>query len=199
MKELDTMTFAKHLIALAAVAAAVAAPLSAHAESDINTVSAAGQSASARLNFRVTVPKVIYLQVGTGTAFTDVTTVDEVAFVLTAGQVTTPGAVAGSAGVTARILGNGGNVSLTALGAAGGLANAPMSASIPWSAISGSSSNASLPHPAIGNGVAGAASSLTATAGIVNQTASWTFSYANAATVAAGDYTGQVTYTAALP
>jgi hypothetical protein len=194
------MKFAKHLIALAAVAAAVAVPMSAQAESDVNTVSSVGQSASARLNFRVTVPKVIYLQVGTGTAFSDVTTVDEVLFSLTAGQVTTPGAVAASgAGVTARILGNGGNVSLTALGAAGGLVNTPMSTSIAWSEITGTSSSASLPHPAIGNGVAGAASSLTAVAGIVNQTATWTFSYANAASVAAGDYTGQVTYTAALP
>ncbi len=193
------MKFAKHLMALAAVAA-VAVPMSAQAESDVNTVSSIGQSASARLNFRVTVPKVIYLQVGTGTAFTDVATVDEVLFSLTAGQVTTPGAVAASgAGVTARILGNGGNVSLTASGASGGLANAPMSTSIPWSDITGTSSSAGLPHPAIGNGAAGAASSLTATAGIVNQTATWTFSYANAATVAAGDYTGQVTYTAALP
>ena len=193
------MTFAKHLIALAAVAAAVAAPLSAHAESDINTTAAAGQSASARLNFRVTVPKIIFLQVGTGTAFSDVTTVDEVLFSLTAAQVTSASAVAGAAGVTARILGNGGNVSLTAAGASGGLANATAGTSIAWSSITGTSSSASLPHPAIGNGVAGAASSLTATAGIVNQTASWTFSYANAATVAAGDYTGQVTYTAALP
>ena len=163
------MKFAKHLIALAAVAAAVAVPMSAQAESDINTVAAVGQSASARLNFRVTVPNVIYLQVGTGSAFSDITTVDEVLFSLTAGQVTTPGAVAASgAGVTARILGNGGNVSLTALGAAGGLVNTPMSSSIAWSAITGTSSSASLPHPAIGNGVAGAASSLTAVAGIVN-------------------------------
>ena len=195
------MKFAKHLIALAAVAAAVAVPMSAHAESDVTTGPAVGAiSASARLNFRVTVPKVIYLQVGTGTAFTDVGTVDEVLFALTATQVTTPGAVAASGtGVTARILGNGGNVSLTANGTAGGLANAPMSSTIAWSAITGTSDTAGLPHPAIGNGVAGAASSLTATAGIVNQTANWTFSYANAATVAAGDYTGQVTYTAALP
>lgn len=194
------MKFAKHLIALAAVAAAVAAPLSAHAESDINTVSAAGQSASARLNFRVTVPKIIFLQVGTGTAFSDVATIDEVAFTLTAAQVTTPGAVAATgAGVTARVLGNGGNVSLTALGATGGLSNVAAGSSIAWSAITGTSSSASLPHPAIGDGAAGAASTLTATAGIVNQTATWTFSYANAATVAAGDYTGQVTYTAALP
>ena len=193
------MKFAKHLIALAAVAGAVAVPLSAQAESDINTTAAVGQSASARLNFRVTVPKIIFLQVGTGTAFSDVTTVDEVLFSLTAAQTTTAGAVAGAAGVTARILGNGGNVSLTALGATGGLANAAAGTSIAWSAISGTSSSASLPHPAIGNGVAGTASSLTAVAGIVNQTANWTFSYANAATVAAGDYTGQVTYTAALP
>ena len=193
------MKFAKHLIALAAVAA-VAVPMSAQAESDINTVAAAAQSASARLNFRVTVPKVIYLQVGTGTAFTDVTTVDEVLFALTATQVTTAGAVAASgAGVTARIMGNGGNVSLTANGASGGLANATAGTSIAWSDITGTSSSTSLPHPAIGNGAAGAASSLTAVAGIVNQTATWTFSYANAATVAAGDYTGQVTYTAALP
>ena len=78
------MTFAKSpsnprfqsLIAMAAVAAAVGVATPALAESDIATAAAGAISASARLDFRITVPKIIFLQVGTGTAFSDVGTID---------------------------------------------------------------------------------------------------------------------------
>jgi hypothetical protein len=193
------MKFAKHLFALAAVSAAFAA----HAESDINTGAAAALPAVARLDFRIVVPRMIFLSVGTGTNFADNTTVDRVDFNLTAADVGSGVAVAGALGtgagypVPVRVLGNGGNITLTANGVAGGLTNGVQT--VPWTQITGTSSSLALPNPAIGNGVAGAASTLTATAGVVNQSATWSFSYANSAAVAAGTYNGRVTYTAALP
>ena len=197
------MTFAntvsRKLIALGAVVAAFGVATSAHAESDITTAAAGAISASARLDFRITVPKIIFLQVGTGTAFSDVGTIDLVDMTLTNANVTSGGAVAAAAGVTTRVLGNGGAVSLNARGTSGGLANGS-GQTIAWTQVTSSSSNASLPHPVIGNGVNGATSTLAATLGVVNQTATWTFGFSNSlGTIAAGTYTGQVVYTAALP
>jgi hypothetical protein len=193
------MKFAKKLLALAVIGAA----FSAHAESDINSVSAVVQNAVAKLDFRIVVPRIIFLSVGTTTNFADNTTVDRVDFNLAATDVGSTTAVAGALGtglgypVPVRVLGNGGNVTLTANGVSGGLTNGTQT--VPWTQITGTSSNASLPNPAIGNGVAGTASTLTAVAGVVNQSANWSFSYANSNPVAAGTYNGQVTYTAALP
>ncbi len=201
------MTFAntlpRKLIAAATVSVAIAATLggasSAHAESDITSAAAGAISASARLDFRITVPKIIFLQVGTGTAFSDVGTIDRVDMTLTNANVTSGGAVAAAAGVTARVLGNGGAVSLNANGTAGGLSNGS-GQSIAWTQVTSATSNAGLPHPVIGNGAIGATSTLPATLGVVNQTATWTFGFSNSlGTIAAGTYNGQVVYTAALP
>ena len=187
--------FSKSLVTLALACAA----LGAHAESDLNTASGANMSAAARLDFRVTVPRILFLQVGAG-SFADDTTVSLVDWTMTAAQLNTPGAIAATTGgaVSARVLGNGGNINFTANGVAGGPVAAGVGA-IPWTNFTAAVSGGTLPHPAIGNGVAGAASALTAVAGIVNQAATWTFSYANAAPIAAGVYTGQVTYTATMP
>jgi hypothetical protein len=191
------MKFIKTLLAVAVMGAAMG---TAQAESNIAT-GAGALSASARLNFRVTIPRVLYLRVGSGTDFTPSATIDEVLFTATSANIASGTAIAGTPANTAvRVLSTAGsNVSLTATGAAGGLVNGANS--IAWSRITGSSSNAALPHPAIGNGVAGAVSTLTATAGVVNQSANWSFNYANATTdiYQAGDYTGQVTYTATAP
>jgi hypothetical protein len=196
------MKFTKSLIAVAVIAAA----FSAHAESDLNIGSAAGLSATAKLDFKIVVPRLIFLRVGTGVNFADAlggTNIDRVDFNLTAADITSALPIAGVAGqgpyaVAVQVLGNGGNISFTANGTAGGLTNG--SQTIAWSQIAPTSSNtAGLPHPAIGNGVAGAATSLPAAANVVNQTANWTFSYLNTNAMAAGSYNGQVTYTAALP
>ena len=197
------MTFAntvsRKLIALAAATAAFGLATFAHAESDITTAAAGAISASARLDFRITVPKIIFLQVGTGTAFSDVGTIDRIDMTLTNANVTSGGAVAAAAGVTARVLGNGGAVSLNANGTSGGLSNGA-GQSIAWTQVTSASTNASLPHPVIGNGANGATSTLAATLGVVNQTATWTFGFSNSlGTIASGTYNGQVVYTAALP
>jgi hypothetical protein len=179
---------------------------SARAESDLNTGTAAGLGASAKLDFRVTIPRMIFLRVGTGVNFADALSganIDRVDFNLTPADIASATAVAGAAGqgpypVAVRVLSNGGNISFTASGTAGGLTNGVQT--VPWSQITPTSSNAAgLPHPAIGNGVAGAVTNLSATANVVNQSANWTFSYNNTTAMAAGTYNGQITYTAALP
>jgi hypothetical protein len=189
-KERD-MKFTKTLLA----AAALGSTLAAHAESNINSGAAANLTATARLNFRVTIPRVIYLRVGTGTDFTPSTTVDTVTFSPAAGNIGTGTAVAGApATVSVRVLSTGGAITLGAVGSGTGLTNVGL-ATIPWTQITGGSSNAALPNPTIG----AAATAIAATAGVVSQTANWNFNYGNAATLAAGNYDGVVTYTATLP
>ena len=184
------MKFAKQIIALATVAAA----FSAYAESDINT-GAGALSTTARLDFRVIVPKILFLQVGTGTAFADVATIDRVDFTLTPAQAIGGGAVAGvSTGgtINARVLGNGGNVTFGAVGTVGGLTNGAQT--IPWTEIVPTATGGTLIHPAI----SGATSALAATAGVVNSSTVYSFNYSNTNVVAAGTYNGQVTYTASV-
>ena len=185
------MTFNKTLIAIAALGAAVAV----HAESNINSGTAANLTASAKLNFRVVIPRVIYLRVGTGTDFTPSTTVDTVSFSPAAGNIGTGTAVAGAPGtVSVRVLSTGGAITLGAVGSGTGLTGTGLQI-IPWTQITGGTSNVALPNPAIG----AAAANLVAVNGVVAQSANWNFNYANSATLAAGNYDGVVTYTATLP
>ena len=104
------MKFVKTLLALAVVGAAV----SAQAESNFVTGAAAvTPGAVARLDFRINVPKVLFLRVGTGTEFTNVGTIDRVDFDVLPADVITPGTdVAGvSTGgvINSRVFGNGGD------------------------------------------------------------------------------------------
>lgn len=189
-----------HCVALAGLSAALAA----QAESNLSSAPAgtsAGLSASSRLDFRVVIPTVLFMQVGTGSAFADNTTVDRVEFNVPVGDVGTGNATPASAGaglvpVSARLVTNGNSVSLTARGTAGGLSDGVQS--IPWSQIVASASG-NLPHPAIGDGVPGGATNLLAAGGVVDRSATWNFSYSNAQTKSAGAYNGRVIYTAVLP
>lgn len=170
------------------------------AESDINSGVVAGLSAQARLDARVAVPRIIFLRIGTGTNFADNATRNRVTFTVTPANVGSGTAVIGtpSAGpIQARVLANGGNVSFRASGTNGGLASGANR--ILWTQIVPSVSGGSLPHPAIGNGVPGAVTTLVASAGIVDRSAIYSFGYSNSVPVAAGTYNGRVTYTASLP
>jgi hypothetical protein len=181
----------KTLIAVAALGTALAV----HAESNINSGATANMTATAKLNFRVAIPRVIYLRVGTGTDYTPSTTVDTVTFSPAAGNIGTGTVVAGApASVSVRVLSTGGAITLAAAGSGTGLTGAGLQ-TIPWTQVTGTSSNAALPNPVIG----AAASNLAATNGVVLQNANWSFNYLNAATLAAGNYDGVVTYTATLP
>lgn len=211
-------------ILLAAAVAAALFPFATQAESNFVTGSGA-QSASAKLDFRVVVPKVLFLQVGTGSNLANNATVNELTFDVPAGGIGNSTAVAAAGGdlagggVTVRVLGNSGNVTLTNATTgqlSSGVAGNP---TVPWTDIAVTAgalpttttgyTNAAIAHPPFNNATAGGASAtattLTATAGLVRREGSWTFAYANTATLPAGTYgdsaanNGRVTYTATAP
>lgn len=185
-----------------ALAAALAAPIGASAESSFQT-GVGALSANARVDFQITIPRFLALRVGTSGA-----PIDLVSFTVPAANVGNATPVAGTGGdlgggsVTASVLGNGGNVTLQAT--TGGPIGNGGAGTISWSEITTSSSNPSLPAPVLANG-ASAGVAVGATSGVVNQTATWTYSYANSNVIEAGTYGGvntnnsRVTYTASLP
>lgn len=189
------------------LALALATPLLASAESQLITTPTG--NAVARLDFRVIVPRVLFLGVGTGAAgLANNTTIDTVTFDYSTNPAAVGTGVAGVAGVITgavvpvRVVGNNGQISLTAT-TTGALTNATAD-TIPWSEISAVSSLAALPSPLIPNTGVGAGSNVTLSSGtkITDRSANWTFSYANTNVVAPGTYgttNGRVTYTAAMP
>lgn len=192
----------KSIFLKSAIALALAAPLLASAESQL-TIGAG--AAAARLDFRVVIPRVLFLAVGTGSAAlaTNIN-VDTVTFDYTAnpadvgaGAAAVAGSITGNV-VPVRALGNNGVIALASTNT-GALTNVAGD-TIPWSQITATSSdttNFASPAPT------GASVNLGVTAGkITNRTANWTFNYANAAVVAPGTYgttNGRVTYTATMP
>lgn len=191
-------------LAKLALAIALAVPAVASAESAFSS-GATPLSASARLNFQITIPRVLYLQVGTGGPFPAVdTTIDTVAWSLTPAQAIVAGAIAPTTGTVAvEVRGNGGAVQLNS-NTPGPLLNTPGD-SIAFTTITATTSNANLAHPAFAASGAGTASAIPATGRIVNETANWTFSYAHTGLIPEGVYggtvakQGQVTYTATIP
>lgn len=185
-----------------ALIAALAAPIGANAESNFQT-GAAALSTNARVDFQITIPRFLSLRVGTAGA-----PVDLVSFNVPAANVGNATPVAGTGGdlgagsVTATVLGNGGNVTLQAT--TGGPIGNGSAGQIDWSEITTASSNPSLPAPVLANG-ASAGVAVAAASGVVNQTATWSYSYANTDVVESGTYGGvntnnsRVTYTASLP
>lgn len=204
MRTLNFRQLALSLVTLAAL------PNIAVAESDI--VNGTG-TASAKLDFQITIPRVLFLQVGTGTFGADDTTVDKIDFAPTATQVinaTTP--IAGTGGnltggaVTARLFGNNGGITLssTTLGAL----NNGGADTISWSEISTAVSPVSgtLAHPTLADtGSPSVTPAPNVGTKVTNLHSTWTYSYLNTAGAAAGTYggvntrNGRVTYTAAMP
>lgn len=204
----------KFAIIGAAVAALVTSQV-AMAESDVNSPAPANGTASARLDFQVTIPRVLFLQVGTGTAMQDGATIDQISFTVPAANVADGTNVAGtggdlgSGGVTVRLFGNGGDISLAATSNGGAnLSNG--TDTIPWTeflvteaAGAGGAGfvGTAITHPTIN----GAAVTVTATNKVVRQHATWTFAFDNSQAYAAGTYGGvntnnsRITYTATLP
>lgn len=190
------------------LAAAVLAvlPLAANAESTTVTTG----SATGRLDFQVTIPRVLMLQVGsTGS------TINSIDFDMSAtpAAVGNGVAVAGSNGdlgngsVTAKVLGNNGNITLVAT-SGGALKNAAGD-TISYAEITTTPTSLTtgtvLSAPTLADGASGAVT-LTAVNKIVKQDAKWTFAYKNTNPVAPGVYggsaaggNGRVTYTASMP
>ncbi len=159
----------KRLLLLAALAAT--APLAAWSESNSAT-GASGLTASARLDFGISIPKVLFLQVGTGTSYTDNAEVDNINFTVPANSVGNGTALVGTGGdlfsmsvVTVRLLGNSGDISLNSTTTGpldSGIAGNP---TVPWSDIlvtpgalpSATSrfTNGAIAHPAFNTGASG--------------------------------------------
>lgn len=186
----------KALILKTALAVALATPMLASAESQL-TVGAG--TASARLDFRVVIPRVLFLAVGTGNAaLTNNSTVDRLEFNYTASPATVGSGVdSATQGITVRVLGNDGQITLSAAGSSTGLVNTLTPTDvIPWSEILATSTDSTnFNVPAVGGTAAP-----TLTGGKVTaRTATWNYSYSNSATPAPGTYDGRVTYTATMP
>ncbi len=200
----------KALLLKTTLALALATPLLASAESQLVSTG----NAVANLDFRVIIPRVLFLGVGAGATTVPAVTNTSVNLV-TFDYTTNPGAVGAGAGspaavitgavVPVRVVGNNGQIVLTAA-TAGALSNGTGD-SIPWTQITATTSLPALPSPAIPASGTGAGSNVTLSSGtkITDRSADWTFSYANAAVVPAGTYgaivanNSRVTYTATMP
>lgn len=211
------------LVSVLGLAGLAAAP--SYAESTFNGAAVTGSAATARLDFSVVIPQVLFLRVGTssGNTATD-GTINGIAFTPTAVNIGTGAAVAATAAsgdltngaVTVRVYGNApGNISLNSA-TTGALSNGVAGQTIPWSQITVAPAALAAPtagytvgavaHPAFNlaaAGGAGTAVALVPTAGVVRVEGRWTFSYANTNVVPAGTYgtntagrNGRVTYTA---
>jgi len=203
----------KKLQAVTLVAAL--APFFALADSQSGTT-----KAEASLDFKVTVPRVLMLQVGSASAI-HLLTFDVPADKVGKGTAVAPtGGDVNNSAVTVRVMANGGDVTLNNR-VIGAMKNTSVGAAtttpIEWNEISvvagtlpvgndSSYTNAAIPHPAFNassNGL-GTPVTLAATAGVVRIEGSWTFAYANTKTHAAGVYgesagNGRVVYTATTP
>ena len=187
--------------------------LAAHAESTFQSTTGSGAlNATARVDFRINIPRILFLQVGTGTLFGSNAAVDLIDFNVPAADVGNGTAVAATAGsgdlgngvVTARVRGNGGSVGLTAT--TGGALSNGAGGTISFGQITTTSNNASFGAPVLVEGAASGTVTVAANGlGIVNQDAQWTYAYENDNVVPGGTYggvnlnNGRVTYTASLP
>lgn len=204
----------KKLLLIASLAGVL--PFAAQAESNFaSTTGTGGLTATAHLNFTVTVPKVLYLQVGSGSTppnFATVATINTLTFAVPAGGIGNGTAVAPTGGdqtvtttgdsVTVRVLGNSGNVTLTDTTTGALSTGVAGSTTIPWSAFTVTPgalaatttgfTNTGITHPPFNTGAGGGASTapttLAATNGLVRQEGSWKYAYANTLSLPAGTY-----------
>jgi hypothetical protein len=189
------------------LAATLITPFTVQAES--TTVSGAGAlTTSARVDMSIVIPRILFLRVGTTGA-----TINPITFTVAAANVGNGTAQPGTGGdigggaVTAIVQGNAGNATLTvstpgALQTTGGTINYT---EIVTTATALAGFATLLNAPALANGVGGSVG-LTATGGIVNSGATWTYTYANSTVPVAGTYGGvgavqnsRVTYTVTAP
>ena len=200
----------KHIASkLSAIAIAVAGLAGvASAESQFVTTPAVGtQTANANLDFRITIPRFVYLRVGTGNAFgaANNTTINLIDFNVPAASVGNGSFAANGVGlanqgdlgagtVTARLIANAwsGTATLTAT-ATGALSNGAgdtidyTKITVATAALAGVTNG--LTHPAtLTNGATTLAATATTGTKVIDRGSQWTYSYANDAVVAAGVY-----------
>lgn len=178
------------------------------------TTGNASLTASARLDFQITIPKILYLRVGAGSPLATNTTINQITFNLPGASLGNGAPISATAGsgdigngtVTARLIGNNGNVSLSA-STTGPLSNAAGD-TISYSQIATTAatltSASALPAPVLGDGVVNT-TVVPAVSKVVNRDAQWTYTYLNNTIPAVGSYGGvntngsRVTYTASMP
>ncbi len=192
------------LLAVALIAGSLGAS-NAFAESRITALpgtATGAMSATARLDFQILVPKILYLKVGTAGA-----AIDTVQFSVGLTGITVPTNDAVFAGppsgaFTTTATGNAVGVNLwtnngsATLGCAGAALTSG-SNSIALTAITVTNAAAGgLAHP---GGSLACTTANRGSAGFNNLSDTWTFAYAPATLPAAGNYTTQVTYTATNP
>ncbi len=180
-----------------ALVAVMAAPFAANAESNFVT----SGTATAHVDFRVTIPTFLALRVGTPNNVIDVIQFAPSAADLGNGTpLSGTGGDLGAGAVSVNVRGNGGNMTLTSR--TGPLVNS-LGDSINWNQISTVSSNTSgLPAPTLVNAPSFTTVPLTANQAngrVTDLNANWTYSFLNQAVLPEGTYNGQVTYTASMP
>lgn len=196
------------------IAAACSLSTGAQAESRFVTGTASPLTATANLDFTVTIPKFVYVRIGTGTNAANNTNVDNLVFTVPAANVGDGTSIAGTGGdltggqVTARVLGNNGTIafSSTTLGPLNNGAGDTISWSQMNVAVTANTTATALAHPTLVDG-ATTSINLTPTSGtkVTNLDARWTFSYRNQNIVPAGTYggvntqNGRVTYAVSMP
>lgn len=196
------------------LAGLAALPTSAHAESRFVTGTSTPLTATANLDFTITIPKFVYLRVGTGTSMASSTTVDNLVYTVPAANVGDGTAISGTGGdltggqVTARVMGNNGTIafSSTTLGAMNNGAGDTISWSQMNVGVTTNTSTTAQAHPALVDGST-TSINLPTTSGtkVTNLDARWTFTYRNDNVVPAGTYggvnanNGRVTYGVSMP
>jgi hypothetical protein len=199
------------------VAAAATVPMLCNAESNFQTGVASPLTATAHVDFQITIPHFLFLRVGTGTGtaaggYATLATIDEITWAPAAAVVGT-GALPGTGGdlgtgtETAVVVANNGNVTFSST-TTGPLNDGAAGDTISFSTITTTASHNTTPTtlapPVLADG-ATTTTTLTAVGKIVQQDAKWAYTYANATTPPAGTYGGvgvqggRVTYTASVP
>ena len=205
------------------VAGVIGLPGVARAESNVQT-GAGSLTATAHLDFQIVIPRVLFLQVGTGTLLANNAAIDRIVYDLSATpaiigngvqQTATSGGDVSPGVVSARVIGNSFAAAANLTATTGGALSNGAGNTISWSEIAittaaGVPATATnLAHPGTPN-LADAGSttvSLTPVAKVINQTAQWTFKYKNTNIPPAGTYgatgvapaNGRVTYTITMP
>lgn len=195
---------------LAAAVAILGASVSGSANAASATDTVAAYSIPLNLNLQIVIPGFLYFRVGPDSGVEDT-----IVFTVPAANVGNSTPVAGTggdagAGSNVVVRGNNGQVTLTVSAVAGGgngLGTGTGSDGyINYNTITTNSTNANLPAPVMANAPGATSAPVlgcdVACAGlgkVTNRSSVWSFSYANATVPSAGNYTGQVTYTASTP
>lgn len=203
------------MIKTAVLAALVAAPMLANAESAFTTGAGSPITAAAHLDFQITIPKILFLQVGTGTNMAANATINQIAFSVPAANVGDGTVIAATAGsgdlgngtVTAQVIGNNGTVTFTSqtVGALGNGSGDTISYGQIATAAAALTSATVLAHPTLADAATTTVTLTPASGKVINRDAKWTYTYTNSAVVAPGTYGGvntnnsRVTYTASMP